>query len=205
MIRILVVDDHFLVRMGLKATLASEPDMVVVAEAGNAGAALEAAQNFEVDVALIDLRLPGEDGVELTKQLRRLRPQTRVVLISTWGGDEDIFRALQAGSCGYVLKSLPREDLLRAIRLTHQGKRCLPAPVAERLSARLPGSELTPRETDVLRGIVKGLSNREIGAELSISEGTVKLHVNSLLPKLGVSDRTKAALMALHRGLVHLD
>lgn len=205
MIRILIVDDHFLVRMGLQATLASEPDMVVVGEAGNSGEALDAVQRLEVDVALVDLRLPGEDGVELTARIRRLRPQTHVVLISTWGGDEDIFRALQAGSSGYVLKSLPREDLLRAIRLAHQGRRCLPTPVAERLSARMPGSELTPRETDVLREIVKGHSNREIALALSISEGTVKLHINSLLSKLGVSDRTKAALAAIHRGMVHLD
>lgn len=205
MIRVLIVDDHFMVRMGLAAVLAGEQDMAVAAEAENAAQALAALEKTRPDVALVDLRLPGMDGLALTAAIRRQAPNVRVIVLSTWGGDEDIFRAFEAGASGYLLKSLPREDLLDAVRAAHAGKRCLPPPVAERLNARVPGSELTPRELDVLREIVKGRSNREIGRVLSITEGTVKLHVNSLLSKLGVSDRTNAALAAVHRGIVHLD
>ena len=185
--------------------LAGESGMEVVAEPENATEALAALESAKPDVALVDLRLPGMDGVGLVSEIRKRAPATRAIILSTWNGDEDIFRSLAAGASGYVMKSMPRGDPLSAIRQVHGGRQCLPPPVAERLSKRVNGAGLTPRELDVLRKIVEGKSNRGIGLALSITEGTVKMHINSLLSKLGVPDRTNAALAALHRGIVHLE
>jgi two-component system NarL family response regulator len=144
-------------------------------------------------------------GVEATKAIRSEYPGARIIVLTTYDGDEDIYRALQAGARAYLLKDVLREDLLAAIRAVHAGQRHLPPAVAARLAERLPLSDLTARELEVLKLIVKGMSNSEIGAALTISTGTVKIHVNNILSKLGVSDRTQAATTALQRGIVHLD
>ena len=203
-IRIMLVDDHFLVRMGLLGTLGAEQDMTVVAEAENGTEAVAQFRRFQPDVTLMDLRLPGMDGIECTAAIRREFPKARVIVLSTYDGDEDIHRALETGAAGYLLKEIQREDLLRAIRDVHRGNRCLPPAVAERLAQRPVGCDLTARELSVLERIVGGMSNRQIGDDLSISEGTVKTHVNSILSKLGVSDRTQATVTALDRGIVRL-
>ena len=203
-IRIMLVDDHFLVRMGLLGTLGAEEDMTVVAEAENGSEAVSQFRRARPDVTLMDLRLPGMDGIESTVAIRREFPKARIIVLSTFDGDEDIYRALEAGAAGYLLKEIQREDLLRAIRDVHRGNRCLPPRVAARLAQRPVGCDLTTRELDVLERIVGGMSNRQIGEALTISEGTVKTHVNSILSKLGVSDRTQATVAAIDRGIVHL-
>ena len=203
-IRIMLVDDHFLVRMGLLGTLGAEKDMTVVAEAENGAEAVSQFRHFQPDVTLMDLRLPGMDGIESTAAIRREFPKARIIVLSTYDGDEDIHRALEAGAAGYLLKEIQRDALLRAIRDVHLGNRCLPPTVAARLAQRPVGCDLTCRELDVLERIVGGMSNRQIGDDLSISEGTVKTHVNSILGKLGVSDRTQATVAAIDRGIVRL-
>lgn len=203
-IRIMLVDDHFLVRMGLYGTLGAEEDMTVVAEAENGAEALIQFRRTQPDVTLMDLRLPDMDGIESTSAIRREFPKARVIVLSTYDGDEDIHRALEAGAAGYLLKEIQREDLLQAIRDVYRGQRCLPPAVLARLAHRPVGCDLTTRELEVLERIVGGMSNRAIGDALSISEGTVKTHVNSILAKLGVTDRTQATVAALARGIVHL-
>jgi two-component system NarL family response regulator len=203
-IRIMLVDDHFLVRMGLHGTLGAEDDMTVIAEAENGTEALAQFRRFQPDVTLMDLRLPGMDGIECASAIRREFPKARIIVLSTYGGDEDIHRALEAGVSGYLLKEIQRDELLRSIRDVHRGSRCVPPNVAARLADRPVGCDLTARELEVLRRIVGGMSNRRIGADLSISEGTVKTHVNSILAKLGVADRTQATVAAIGRGIVRL-
>jgi DNA-binding NarL/FixJ family response regulator len=204
-IRILVVDDHHIVRQGLVALLNTIPGMTVVAQASHGRQAVELHRLHRPDITLMDLRLPELDGVGAIAQIRQECPPARIIVLTTFDGDEDIFRALQAGAKGYLLKGMDAEELTDAIRCVHAGKSRIPTVVAERLAERMSGSALTSRETDVLRLIVKGRSNRDIGEELHISEATVKTHINNLLSKLGVSDRTQAATTALQRGLVHLE
>src|SRR5882672_2943302 len=204
-IRILVADDNFLVRLGLGAVLNAQSGMTVVAEAGNGRQAVELFRQHTPDIVLMDLRMPLMTGVEATKAIRSEDPGARIIVLTTYDGDEDIYRALQAGARAYLLKDVLREDLLAAIRAVHAGQRHIPPAVAARLAERLPLSDLTARELEVLKLIVKGMSNSEIGAALTISTGTVKIHVNNILSKLGVSDRTQAATTALQRGIVHLD
>jgi DNA-binding NarL/FixJ family response regulator len=204
-IRILVVDDHHIVRQGLVALLNTIPGMKVVAQASHGRQAVELHREHRPDITLMDLRLPELDGVSAIAQIRQECPSARIIVLTTFDGDEDIFRALQAGAKGYLLKGMDAEELTDAIRSVHAGKTRIPAVVAERLAERMSGSALTSREIDVLRLIVKGRSNRDIGEELHISEATVKTHINNLLSKLGVSDRTQAATTALQRGLVHLE
>ncbi len=204
-IRVLVVDDHQIVRQGLVALINSEPGLKVVAEAADGAQAVELFRQHRPDVTLMDLRLPGLGGVEATRAIRREFATARIIVLTTYDGDEDIYRALQAGAQGYLLKGMSFDELLAAIRTVHAGARRIPAPVAERLAERIAGQELTGRELQVLELIVKGRSNREISTALAISEATVKSHVNSLLGKLGVSDRTQAATSALQRGIIHLD
>ncbi len=203
-IRIMLVDDHFLVRMGLIGTLGAEEDMAVVAEAENGAEAISQFRRVHPDVTLMDLRMPGMDGVETTAAIRREFPKARVVVLTTYDGDEDIHRALEAGAAGYLLKEIQREDLLRAVRDVHAGRRFLPPEVADRVAHRPHGCDLTGRELAVLERIVGGMSNRQIGDDLSISEGTVKTHVNNILGKLGVTDRTQATVAAIARGIVRL-
>lgn len=204
-IRVLIVDDHQIVRQGLVALINTEPDLTVVAEGSDGQQAVELFRQHQPDVTLMDLRMPGLSGVEATKAIRQQTPNARIIVLTTFDGDEDIYRALQAGAQSYLLKGVSFEDLTEAIRTVHAGQRRIPAAVAERLAERMAGEELTGREVQVLELIVRGKSNKEIGTALSISEATVKSHINSLLSKLGVADRTQAATTALQRGIVHLD
>ena len=204
-IRILVVDDHEIVRQGLVSLLNTEPGLSVVAVAGNGQQAVEAFAAHQPDITLMDLRLPVMGGVAATQEIRRQFPTARIIVLTNYDGDEDIYRALQAGAQSYLLKGVSFDELLATIRSVKAGARRLPAAVAEKLAERMHGQELTKREAEVLTLIVKGHSNLEIGTRLGISEATVKSHVNSLLAKLGVSDRTQAATTALQRGIVHLD
>jgi DNA-binding NarL/FixJ family response regulator len=203
-IRILIVEDHAVVRQGLVALLNTVPDFSVVAQAADGDAGVALFREHRPDVTLMDLRLPKQNGVESITKIRSEFPEARIIVLTTFDGDEDIYRALQAGAKGYLLKGMDGDVLMEAIRAVHAGKSRVPAMVAERLAGRLSGPVLTERETDVLKQIVLGLSNKEIGAALFISEATVKTHINSLLGKLGVSDRTQAATTALQRGIVHL-
>jgi len=204
-IRVMVIDDHQIVRQGLVALINTEPDLTVVAEGANGQQAIELFRQHQPDITLMDLRLPVISGVEATKAIRREFPTAKIIVLTTYDGDEDIYRALRAGAQSYLLKGISFEELLEAIRTVHAGLRRIPAAVAERLAERLVGPELTGRELQVLELIVKGKSNKEIATELVISEATVKTHINSILSKLGVSDRTQAATSALQRGIVHLD
>jgi DNA-binding NarL/FixJ family response regulator len=204
-VRLLVVDDHHIVRQGLVALLATVPEMQVVAEASDGQQAVALYRQHHPDVTLMDLRMNSMNGVETTRAIRAEFPNARIIVLTTFDGDEDIYRALQAGARGYLLKGMDTEELLAAIRTVHSGKSRIPAPVAERLAERMNTPSLTDRETEVLRLIVGGNSNKEIAAALFISEATVKTHINSLLSKLGVSDRTQAATTALQRGIVHFD
>jgi two-component system NarL family response regulator len=204
-VRLLVVDDHHIVRQGLIALLTTVPEMQVVAEASDGYQALELYRQHQPDVTLMDLRMNTMNGVETTRAIRAEFPNARIIVLTTFDGDEDIYRALQAGARGYLLKGMDTEELLAAIRTVHSVKSRIPAPVAERLAERMNAPALTDRETEVLRLIVGGNSNKEIAAALFISEATVKTHINSLLSKLGVSDRTQAATTALQRGIVHFD
>jgi len=203
-IKLLVVEDHHIVRQGLIALLNTVPDMQVVAEASDGKIGVDLFRQHRPDVALMDLRLPNMGGAEAVAAIRQEFPEARIIVLTTFDGDEDIYRALQAGARGYLLKGMSGDELLDAIRAVHAGKTRIPAVVAERLANRMSGHELTPREMAVLELIVRGQSNKEIGASLSITEATVKTHINSMLSKLGVTDRTQAATTAIQRGLVHL-
>lgn len=204
-IRILIVDDHTVVRQGLVALLSTVPDLTVVAEAADGQAAVEAHRKYKPDVTLMDLRLPKVGGADAISLIRQESPGARIIVLTTFDGDEDIFRALQAGAKGYLLKGTDADELTAAIRSVYAGKSKIPAFVAEKLAERMGGPALTTRELEVLKRIVAGRSNKEIASDLHISEATVKTHINSLLSKLNVSDRTQAATTALQRGIVHLD
>ncbi|HEY0760722.1 MAG TPA: response regulator transcription factor [Acidisarcina sp.] len=204
-IRILVVDDHHVVRQGLVALINTVPSMTVVGQGADGRQAIDLFREHKPDVTLMDLRMPVLNGVEAIVEIRRESPNARIIVLTTFDGDEDIYRALQAGARGYLLKGMESDVLMEAIRSVHAGKSRIPAAVSQRLAERMSTSELTGREMDVLRQIVAGHSNKEIGGVLNISEATVKTHINSLLSKLGVTDRTQAATTALQRGLVHFD
>lgn len=205
MIRILIVDDHHIVRQGLAALLKTVPGIEVAAEASDGEQAVELYRKYRPDVTLMDLRLPKMNGVDAIARIRDGNPAARIIVLTTFDGDEDIYRALQAGAKGYLLKGMDLAELTDAIRTVHAGRSRIPARVAEKLAERMSGATLTTRELDVLKLIVAGKSNKDIGSTLFISEATVKTHVNSLLSKLGVEDRTQAATTALQRGIVHLD
>jgi len=203
--RILIVDDHVVVRLGLRSMIESEPGMTVANEASNGLEALEMYKQDHVDLVLMDLRMSRMGGVEAIKAIREHDPQAHILVLTTYDGDENIYRALQAGAQGYLLKDVPKEEFVVAIRKVSQGDYYIPQQVAAKLAQRLPTDHLSPRELDVLRLIVSGLSNKEIGDRLGVSESTVKNHVNSLLGKLHVQDRTQAVTTALKRGIVTLD
>jgi DNA-binding NarL/FixJ family response regulator len=204
-IRIMVVDDHFVVRVGLVGILSLQPDCNVVAQAEDGEQAVRAFRECRPDVTLMDARMPGMNGIDAITMIRTDAPNARIIMLTTYDGDEDIFRALQAGAVGYLLKSTPGPDLVKAVRAVHQGQRFIPPAVAERMAARIPCSELSDRELEVLRLVVKGLSNKEIADQLAFTEHTAKAHVRNILLKLGVADRTQAATTALQRGIVHLN
>jgi two-component system NarL family response regulator len=204
-IRVLVVEDHHVVRQGLVALLSVAEGLEVVGEAADGVEAIAQFRKHQPDITLMDLRLPRMSGVDAIQRIRMESPQARVVVLTTYDGDEDIFRALQAGARAYLLKGMTSEELIATIRAVHAGKSHIPAAVAEKLAERMGTEELTPREFDVLEQIVHGKSNKEIATELEITEATVKTHINSLLGKLGVTDRTQAATAAIQRGLVPLE
>lgn len=203
-IRVLIVDDHPVVREGLAAMLNRRADMEVVAEVGDGKTAVQAYDEHLPDVVLMDLRMPEMGGVDSVQAIRASHPEARIIILTTFDGDEDIFRGLQAGAKAYLLKDTPREALLETIRAVHAGQKRIPPEIAARLAERILQPELTAREMEVLRLIVAGQSNREIGQALAITEGTVKVHVNNILSKLNVHDRTQAVTEALRRGLAHL-
>jgi two-component system NarL family response regulator len=204
-VRILIAEDHQVVRQGFIALLRMVEGFSVVAEASDGVKAVELFRQHRPDVTLMDLRMPAMGGVETITAIRREFPEARIIVLTTFDGDEDIFRAIQAGARGYLLKGMSVDELIDAIQTVHHGRSRIPAAVAERLAERLSGNALTERETDVLKTIVAGKSNKEIASALFISEATVKTHINNLLSKLGATDRTQAARIALQRGIVHLD
>ena len=203
-LRVLVVDDHPVVRHGLVALIDHQADMEVVGEAGNGREAVERYAATRPDVVLMDVRMPELDGVEAIVAIRVADVQARVIVLSTYDGDEDIYRGLRAGAMGYLLKDVPSSELLGAIRAVAAGHKRIPPDVAAKLAERMTSPELTARELEVLRLVVEGLSNKEIGAALAIAEGTVRAHLNSVFGKLDAQDRTQAATIAIRRGLVRL-
>lgn len=204
-ITILIADDHPIVRDGLNSIINDQEDMEVVAEATNGCEAIELALRHRPDVLMIDLRMPKMNGLDALYAIREEWNQVKIIILTTYDGDEDIYRALQAGAKAYMLKGISRSELLSTIRAVHSGRRRIPPEVAIKLAERISASELTGREMEVLELIVSGMSNKEIGRILSITEGTVKAHVNNLFGKLGVTDRTKAVTEAIRRGIVHLE
>jgi DNA-binding NarL/FixJ family response regulator len=201
-IRVMLVEDHQLVRQGLVALLSADKGLDVVGAAGDGIEAVAQYRKLQPDVTLMDLQMPKQGGVETIRQIRGEFPEARLIVLTTYDGDEDIYRALQAGARAYLLKGMPLDELVSTIQAVHAGKLHIPAAVAEKLAQRVSGQELTARELEVLGRIVAGRANKEISADLFISEATVKTHINSLLGKLGVADRTHAATVAIQRGLV---
>lgn len=202
LIRILLADDHPPLRAGLAAILNSQPDFTVVAEAGSGSEAVDVSE--KVDVYILDLRMPDGDGIATIKRLIARDPSTRVLVLTTYDNEEDIFQALESGARGYLLKDTTKEELIEAVRQVHRGERYLPQAVAARLADRLIRPSLTPRELDVLRLVSRGRSNKEMASAMFISEETVKTHMKALFQKLGVHDRAEAVSVSLQRGIIRL-
>ncbi|HLK46976.1 MAG TPA: response regulator transcription factor [Bryobacteraceae bacterium] len=203
-IRILVAEDHLVARVGVSTIVNMQPDMTVVAEASNGQQAVELYRKHIPDVALLDMRMPIMSGVEAATAIRAEFPHARMIALTTYGGDEDIRRALAAGVQSYLTKDVLHDELLKAIRAVHSGQTYLPSGVAAALAAQMPRPDLSAREVQVLELIVRGLANKQIAYSLNIAEHTVKNHVKNILSKLGVQDRTQAATAAIQRGIVHL-
>lgn len=203
-IRVLVADDHYVVRMGLIALVNIEPDMEVVGEAADGQQVVEMFERFNPNLVLMDLRMPVKDGIAATREIRRKHPDARVLMLTTYDGDTDIHRAIEAGAQGYVLKNSTGDKLIPALRAVAAGEKWIPKEIASRLAARKLFEELTPRELQVLQEMSKGLANKEIGDVLKITEHTVKDHLKNILGKLRVADRTEAVTVALQRGIIQL-
>ncbi|MFB2895135.1 response regulator [Aerosakkonemataceae cyanobacterium BLCC-F50] len=205
-IRILIADDHPVVRSGLAAMLEIDPEanLHVVGQAKNGCEMVELFAQLQPDIGLIDLRMPEISGVEAIVQIRSQFPEARLIVLTTYDGDEDIYRALQAGAKAYLLKDTPREELLLCIQTVHSGRSFIPPYIGMKLAERMGSLVLSKREHEVLELISVGMSNLEIGTTLQITEGTVKSHINNILSKLNVSDRTQAVMLALKRGLISL-
>jgi DNA-binding NarL/FixJ family response regulator len=204
LIRVLCVDDHPLVRKGIASILNNEPDIRLVAEAGNGHQAVELFRQHHPDVTLMDLRMPELDGIGAARAILAEFPVARIIALTSYDGDQEIYRALEAGVKGYLLKEMVHTEVLRAIRIVHAGKRLMPPEVAQRLSEYFPQSALSPRETEVLTLVARGLSNKEIAEQIGTAGGTVKIHVQNILAKLGAADRTHAVTIALKRGVIRL-
>jgi two-component system, NarL family, response regulator len=205
LIRVMIVEDHFVVREGLMAIINSQPDMMTVAETNNGNRAVEFFQEHQPDVTLMDLRISGLNGLEAISAIREKFPRARIIVLSAHGGNEDIFRAFHAGARAYFLKNIEGPDLINGIRAVHSGQRVLPPEIALRLADRIPRSELSVRELEILKLISKGKSNKEIANLLSISDGTVRVHASNIFAKLGCSDRAQAVSEAFQRGIIHID
>jgi len=203
-IRVLIADDHSVVREGLVSLIGRRADMAVVGEASNGREAVDLWKKHQPDVTLLDLRMPELDGVGAIKEIRTEDESARIIVLTTFDGDEDIYRAIQAGSKGYLLKDVPREALMDCIRRVHGGETCVPVHLAAKLAKRVGGESLSEREIDVLKLMAKGKSNKEIGSALFISEGTVKSHVKGIFAKMDVISRTEAVANATRRGLIQL-
>jgi two-component system, NarL family, response regulator len=204
-IKVMVVDDHPLMRVGVASIVNARADMTVVAQAGTGEEAVTLFFKHKPDVTLMDLRLPGMSGVDSIRSIRETHPRARFVVLTTYEGDADIHRALEAGAQGYVIKGMPYQTLVEALQRVHTGGRFLPPPVARALASRMPDSELSAREQEVLTLLASGKSNKDIASTLGITEATVKCHVSAILLRLNVSDRTEAVVTALHRGLIHIE
>lgn len=202
-IRILIVDDHVVLRMGLVTALSGEPDMEIVGEADNGEQATEAYRLHRPDLVILDLRMPKQDGFETIKAIRAEAPGARVIIFSNYASGDEIVQAFNAGACGFVVKDMPLEQLFDAIRRVHAGEQFIPPEVSARMSRRVV-SKLSEREVEVLALVARGLSNKEVAANLNIVEGTVKVHLTHILAKLEVADRTQAIVTALKRGIIDL-
>ena len=204
-IRVLCVDNHPLVSKGVAYILANQEDMLFVGEVNNGRDALEAFLTLRPDVTLMDLRMPDVDGIEATKRILKVSPEAKVIALTTYGGDQEIHRALAAGVRGYLLKEMVHAEVLSAIRTVHSGKRTIPREVAERFSEYLPQAALTPREVEVLSLVGEGLGNKEIGGRLGKASGTVRMHLQHIFRKLRALDRAHAVTLAIKRGILHVD
>lgn len=204
-IRIILIEDHFLARMALHSVLSGHAQISIVGEASDGEAGIVMYRNLRPDVVVLDLRLPRISGFEVITQIRQEFPNARIVVLSNYQGSEDIYRAVRSGAMAYLTKDASGEELLNAIQSVDRGLRYLPHVALDRLAERMPSVDLTPREAEVLACIAQGCSNREIAEELGIAEKTVRIHVSSVLDKMGARDRTQATIYALQRGLVHLD
>jgi len=204
-LKIMIVDDHYLVRVGLTSIIGLEQDMTICAEASSGEQAVSLYPIKRPDVTLMDVRLPGVTGIQATETIRGQFPEARVIVLSTYISDEEVYAALKVGAMAYLVKSVAREELIQAVRKAAAGRRHVPADLAARLADRMSRASLSSRELEVLRLLVGGKRNREIANALDITEGTVKLHVSSILGKLGAVDRTEAVTVALQRGLIQLD
>ena len=203
-IRILTVDDHLLLREGIGAVLEGQPDMALVGQASNGREAVDMFRQLRPDVTLMDLRMPDMNGIEAITAIRREFPNARIIVLTTYAGDAQASAALRAGASGYLLKSLVSKELLETIRAVHAGKRRVPGEIASEIAEHVADDALSGREIEVLRRVAAGKSNKVIAAELNISEGTVKTHMKSILPKLDATDRTHAVMIALKRGILDL-
>ncbi|MDQ2842920.1 MAG: response regulator transcription factor [Acidobacteriota bacterium] len=203
-IRILSVDDHELVRKGLAAILATQPDLALVAEAGEGREAVRLFREHIPDITLMDLRLPDMSGVEAAIEIRAGFPEAKILALTSYDGDQDIYRALEAGVRGYLLKEMVHSEIVRAIRIVFSGKRFIPHEVSQQLNGFFPELALTRREVEVLSLVARGFANKEVADVLGTAPGTVKAHVQSILSKLGAKDRTHAVTIALRRGIIHL-
>jgi DNA-binding NarL/FixJ family response regulator len=203
-IRILTVDDHLLLREGIAAVLEAQSDMVLVGEASNGREAIDRFRQLRPDVTLMDLRMPDMNGIDAITAICREFRNARIIVLSTYAGDVQAAAALRAGASGYLLKNLVRTELLDTIRAIHAGKRRVPPEIATEIAEHVADDSLTERETEILKGVAAGKSNKRIAADLDICEGTVKTHMKSILPKLAASDRTHAVMIALKRGILDL-
>ena len=203
-ISILIADDHSVLRQGLVSLIGFESDMMVVGEAGNGREAVELWKRHRPEVTMLDLRMPELDGVGVIKQIRADDENARIIVLTTFDGDEDIYRAIQAGAKGYLLKDVPRQALIDCIRRVHAGGTCVPVNLASKLAERVSSKGVSEREIDVLKLMAQGKSNKEIGSALFISGGTVKSHVKSIFAKLNVNSRAEAVANAAHRALIQL-
>ncbi|HEV2328232.1 MAG TPA: response regulator transcription factor [Verrucomicrobiae bacterium] len=204
-IRILLIDDHDMVRIGLKAILSLEPDLSVAGEAEDGLGGLDLFRKCVPDITLMDLRMPGMGGVETTSAILREFPDAKIIMLTTYDGDDDVYRGLKTGAKGYVLKRVRGDELVHAIKTVYAGGRYLSAEAERRLAEHAPGSELTQRELEVLQYVAKGLNNKEIGDLVGCTRFTVKFHVQNILQKLGVADRTEAVAAALQRGILRME
>jgi two-component system NarL family response regulator len=203
-ISVLIADDHPVVREGLVSVIKRAADMRVAAIAGNGREAIDEFRAQAPDVVLMDLRMPEVDGLTAIAEIRSDNPTARIIVLTTFDSDEDVYTSLRAGVRGFLLKDAPREELLETIRNVHKGRMAIPSEVAGKLAERMTGPDLTNRELEVLTMMARGKNNRDIGNALFITEGTVKAHINSILAKMDANDRTHAVVLALRRGLVRL-